>query len=208
MKKLYIVLIKAHTGLGSAARKLTGYPYTHIALSLDPSMTDFISFSRRYHYFPFEAGFTHEYRHYYAFGRHRSFRAKIFELEVADEKYAEVMSYIRECESDESRIFNLFSMATMTVLGGFRIYHSDNCMSFIAKCIELSGCERLSKPYWRYSIKDMDMLLSDHFFFEGSIVRKSCPDDGYMAHFRLGRYLRGGASLLGRLTYRLVFRKP
>ena len=62
MKDIYIVLIKAHTGLGSIARRLTGYPYTHIAVSLDRSMTDFISYSRRYHYIPFDAGYTHDYR--------------------------------------------------------------------------------------------------------------------------------------------------
>ena len=60
MKWVYIVLIKAHTGLGAVARHITGYPYTHIAVSLDRSMTDFVSFSRRFHNFPFDAGFTHE----------------------------------------------------------------------------------------------------------------------------------------------------
>ena len=32
MRYIYIVLIKAHTGLGSVARKFTLYPYTHIAV--------------------------------------------------------------------------------------------------------------------------------------------------------------------------------
>ena len=47
MRYIYIVLIKAHTGLGSIARKFTHYPYTHIAVCLDKSLTDYISFSRR-----------------------------------------------------------------------------------------------------------------------------------------------------------------
>ena len=207
MRKLYIVLIKAHTGIGSIARKVTGYPYTHIAVSLDPSMTDFISFSRRYHYYPFEAGFTHEYRQYYAFGRHSSFRAKVFELNVSKEKYAEVMAYIRECENDEKRIFNLFSMATMPLLGGFRIYKSDNCMSFTAKCIELSGCVKLDRPYWRYSIKDMDNLLTDHEYFEGRILRGDAQENGYMKPLSLIRYLRGMVLLFSKLTFRLLFKK-
>ena len=41
MKTVYIVLIKTHTGLGAVARRITGYPYTHIAVSLDRSMEDF-----------------------------------------------------------------------------------------------------------------------------------------------------------------------
>ena len=204
MKKLYIVLIKAHTGLGAAARRITGYPYTHIAVSLDRSMTDFISFSRKYHYFPFEAGITHEYRHYYAFGRHRSFRAKIFGLPVSDESFRAVEDYIRSCENDGEMLFNLFSMATMPLIGGFRIPHAENCMSFTARCAELSGCISLSRPYWRYSIKDIDELLSEYLLFEGSIKRSEAPDDGYMTPFEPIRYIRGMTKLLLRLTYRLV----
>ena len=204
MKKLYIVLVKAHTGLGAAARRITHYPYTHIAVSLDRSMTDFISFSRRFHYFPFEAGITHEYRHYYAFGEHRDFRAKIFELTADDEHYEAVKAYISACEKDKAMLFNVFSMATMPVIGGFRIPHSENCMSFTARCIELSGCVKLDRPYWRYSIRDMDELLSGHELFEGRIVRSRVPDDGYMTPFRLVMYLKGMSELFAGLTGRLI----
>lgn len=207
MKKLYIVLIKAHTGLGAAARRITRYPYTHIAVSLDRSMTDFISFSRRYHYFPFEAGITHEYRYYYAFGRHKYFRAKIFALPVKDECFEAVKEYILQCENDSEMLFNLFSMATMPVIGGFRIPHSDNCMSFTARCIELSGCTEMKRPYWRYSIKDIDELLSEYLFFEGRLLRGNAPDDGYMTPFEPIRYISGMAKLFSGLTYRLIFKK-
>lgn len=203
MKDIYIVLIKAHTGLGAVARRITHYPYTHIALSLNRSMTDFISFSRRYHFFPFESGITHEYRHYYAFGKHKDFRAKIFRLSVDEEHYKAVMSYIAECMNDSDMRFNLFSMATMPVIGGFRIPHTENCMSFTARCIELSGCAELRRPFWRYSIKDMDELLSEHLLFEGSIHRRNVPDDGYMTPFRPVRFLRGMIKLFAELTKRL-----
>lgn len=207
MKKIYIVLIMAHTGLGVIARRITGYPYTHIALSLDSSMTDFISFSRRYHYFPFEAGITHEYRHYYAYGRHRDFRAKIFEIEVDDKHYRAVADYISACERDSSMRFNLFSMATMSFAGGLRIPHTENCMSFTSRCIELSGCSELERPYWRYSIKDIDGLLSEKMIFEGRIKRGDVPDDGYMTPFEPIRYFTGMIKLFSVLTYRLLFRR-
>lgn len=208
MKKLYIALIKAHTGLGAAARLITGYPYTHIAVSLDRSMTDFISFSRRYHNFPFEAGITHEYRYYYAFGRHKYFRAKVFALPVSDECFEAVRNFISQCENDRKMLFNLFSMATMPIIGGFRIYHSYNCMSFTAKCIELSECVEMKRPYWRYSIKDIDELLSGYQFFEGRLLRGNAPDDGYMTRFDPVRYLSGMIKLFSSLTFRMLFKSP
>ncbi len=207
MRELYIVLIKAHTGLGAAARCITRYPYTHIAVTADRSMTDFISFSRRYHSFPFEAGITHEYRYYYAFGRHRYFRAKIFRLPVSDAGYAAVMDYIAKCEADKDMLFNLFSMATMPIVGGFRIPHADNCMSFTAKCIELSGSVEMAKPYWRYSIRDIDGLLTEHLFFEGRILRGGAPDDGYMTPFEPIRYLSGMVRMIIGLTWRMINKK-
>ena len=142
MKDIYIVLIKAHTGLGGAARWLTGYPYTHIAVSLDGSLRDFISFSRRYHNFPFEAGFTHEYRDFYAFGDHADFGAKVFKLKVGEQAYRKILAFIDERENG-GYLFNLFSMATMPLLHGFCIAGAENCMSFTAQIIELSGVTEL-----------------------------------------------------------------
>lgn len=208
MKTVYIVLIKAHTGLGAVARRITGYPYTHIAVSLDRSMEDFLSFSRRRHYFPFDAGFTHETRSSYAFGEHECFKAKIFALPVSDQAFSEITSYIAECERDKKRVFNLFSMATMPIIGGFRIWHADNCMSFTSKVIQLSGCAEMQRPYWRYSIKDIDKLLCSQFFFEGKMQRLLPPDDDYMEPFDLGLYLKDMLSLFGKLTYRLIFKRP
>ena len=57
---IYIVLIKALTGLGKFSRKISKYEYTHIAVSLDEKLDDFVTFSRKNHYSPFNAGFMHE----------------------------------------------------------------------------------------------------------------------------------------------------
>ena len=206
MKDIYIVLIKAHTGLGGAARWLTGYPYTHIAVSLDGSLRDFISFSRRYHYFPFEAGFTHEYRDYYAFGKHKDYSVKVFRLPVEAAAYSDILSFIDDREKG-NYLFNLYSMATMPVLGGFRIANAENCMSFTAQIIGLSRCVKLTKPYWRYSIKDMDELLTNLQYFQGKICKR--PQDNhseYMQALCIKRYLTGMIGLLVPLTKRLIMK--
>lgn len=207
MRYLYITLIKAHTGLGGVAGRLTGYPYTHIAVSFDPSLTDFVSFSRRYHHFPFNAGFTHEYRDYYAFGEHKSFRAKVFRLPVSEKAYGKILAFVEERESG-GYLFNVYSMATMTLLGGFPIVGAENCMSFTAQVIGLSGCVRLKKPYYRYSIKDMNELLAGFELFEGRIRKRpsDCHPD-YMKPFSLGRYFRDMAALLLPLTKRLILKR-
>ena len=171
MKHIYIVLIKAHTGLGKLARVFTHYDYTHIAVCADKQLTDFLTYSRRRHYVPLDAGFMHEYRDYYAFGRHRKFKAKVFKIPVSGRRYEDIMRFISECENDNMQMFNLFSMITMPILHGFRIYKAHNCMSFTARVIELSDAVKMDKPYYKYSIKEMDELLSEYILFEGYLKR-------------------------------------
>jgi len=96
----------------------------------------------------------------------------------------------------------------MPLLHGFRIAGAENCMSFTAQIIELSGVTELKKPYWKYSIKDMDELLSAYLFFEGKITKRPTdqhPD--YMEGFSMGRYFKGMAKLVFPLIKRLITRK-
>lgn len=205
MNDIYIVLIEAHTGLGAVARRITRYPYTHIAVSLDASLTDFVSFSRRFHYFPFDAGFTHEYRDFYAFGSHRDFGVKVFKLPVSDAEYAEICTFISRCEQDKSLIFNLFSMATMPLLGGFRIKGAENCMSFTAQIIKRCGYIKMKRNYWRYSIKDMDALLHDFCIYEGRLKRiPSKQYSSYMRPFRIVKYVQDMVHLIYTLCKRII----
>lgn len=193
MKKIYIVLIKAHTGLGRFARILGGYPYTHIAVSLDKSLTDFITYSRRKHYLTMDAGFMHEYRDYYAFGEHKKVRVKVFCLPVEDDKYKKVTEFIRNCENDPKGLFNLFSMVTMSFIHGIPIRHAHNCMSFTAGVIEASGAVHMDKPYYKYDIKEIDSLLTDYLYFEGFLKRKSSPGyDEYMKKYGISEKISSG----------------
>ena len=85
MKYIYVVLIESYTGLGKILKKFTGYRYEHIAVSLDKSLTEFYSFSRKQHHHPFKAGFMKEYRDYYAFEEYQKFYSKIFAIPVTEE---------------------------------------------------------------------------------------------------------------------------
>ena len=51
---IYVVLVKALTGLGKFARCFSKYDYTHIAVCLNDKFDDFITFSRRKHFAPFD----------------------------------------------------------------------------------------------------------------------------------------------------------
>ena len=207
MKYIYIVLIKAHTGLGSIARRITGYEYTHTAVCLNDRFDDFISYSRRRHYLPFDAGFTHEKRDFYAFGKHKSFKAKIFRIPVDEVHEEKVMDFVSECENDDRQLFNLFSMMTMPVIHGFRIYKTHNCMSFVMRIAELSGAALPERGYWRYSIKEIDEKLSEYFYSEREIGRTYSDEyTEYMKKPTFTEYTVCSIKLISELLKRMIIK--
>ncbi|MBR5722719.1 MAG: hypothetical protein IKX57_03750 [Oscillospiraceae bacterium] len=208
MNEIFIVLIRAHTGLGSIARLFTRYPYTHAALSLDRSLTDFVSYSRRYHSFPFDAGFTHEYRDYYAFGKHKDVKIKVFRLCPDDAHMQEIRRFLAQCESDRSQIFNLYAMMTMPLLHGLPVWKAHNCMSFSAKIAALSGIVRLTKPCERCALPELDAMLSPYLYFEGMLPRQSSAGyKRYMRPFSPVKFLTDMLRLNGQLISRMLLKR-
>ena len=201
---IYVVLIKALTGLGKFSRRLNKYEYTHIAVSLNEEMKDFITFSRKLHYAPFQAGFMHEKVEHYAFGNYKKVKVKIFKVPV--ENMRKIKSYAEKVEKDEEYIFNLYSMLTMPLLHGFRIYKAHNCMSFVGKIIELTDAVKMDKEYYKYNIEEMDRLLEPYFYKETEL-EKTTDDKDYMRKVGFLSNMRQFAGLNGKLMYRMMFKR-
>ena len=205
-KYIYVVFVKALTGLGKFSRMLNHYEYTHIAVSLDGVLEDFVTFSRKAHHAPFMAGFMHEKREHYAFGPHKKVKVKVYKLPVSPVKYVKIQKYIEEIEQDEEYIFNLYGMLTMPILHGLPIYKAHNCMSFVSKIIKLSGVVRMKKPFYKYNIPDMDNLLSG---FDAKVfyLEKKREDKAYMRKISILQNVKAFLSLNGKLIQRLMFKE-
>ena len=208
MKHIYIVLIESYTGLGKILKKFTGYRYEHIAVSLDKSLTEFYSFSRKQHHHPFKAGFMREYRDYYAFEEYQKFYSKIFSIPVTDEQYKEIQDFIDKLLEDDEQIFNLFAMLTTPIVHGFRIYKAHNCMDFTARVIEMAGV-KLNKPFFKYDIPDIEKLLDGYHVKEGYVKRiDSERYEKYVERSSLPAMLTEFVQAVVKLTHRCLFRKP
>lgn len=206
-KYIYIVLVKALTGLGKFARKFSEYEYTHTAVCLNENIDDFITFSRKKHYAPFNSGFMHETLDCYAFGNNKKVKLKIFKVPVTSENKKKIERYIDNAAKDKDYIFNLYSMATMFLIHGFRIYKAHNCMSFVSKVLELSESVPMTKKYYKYSIKDIDILLSDYKYKEGYFYKTKIQNKKYMDKVsfisNVGMFLK----LNGKLLYRIFSKR-
>ncbi len=201
---IYVVLVKALTGLGKFSRKISKYEYTHIAVSLEEELADFITFSRKYHYAPFHAGFMHEKVEHYAFGNHKKVKVKVFKVPM--ESMGNIKDYIKRIEEDEEYIFNIYSMITMPLLHGFRIYKAHNCMSFVGKIVELTGRVNMDKKYYKYNIEELDCLLTPYFYKETEL-EKTKDDETYMQNAGFLANLKAFARLNGKLIYRILCKR-
>lgn len=200
---IYIVLVKALTGLGQFSRIISKYEYSHIAVCLDEKLNDFVTFSRRKHYSPFNAGFMHEKREHYAFGENEKVKVKVFKVPVTKENKIKIIKYIEKIENDKEYVFNLYSMLTMPFIHGFEIYKAHNCMSFVGKIIELSKSVEMDKPYYKYNIPEMDELLEDYKYKEGYLKKKQ-EDYEYMQKDDMVSNVKMFVGLNGELIKRML----
>ncbi|MBQ8164885.1 MAG: hypothetical protein IJZ94_03630 [Clostridia bacterium] len=203
---IYVVLVKALTGLGKFARLFAKYDYTHIAVCLDDKLDKFITFSRRKHYSPFDCGFMIETLDCYAFGKNKYVKLKIFKIPVSRENKNEIEKFINNISNDDEYIFNFFSMITMPIFHGFKIYKAYNCMSFVSKIVELSDSVTMEEQYYKYNIKNLDVLLSKYFYKEEYFLKTKEATKDYMDYVSIFKNIWLFLKLNGKLIYRLIAR--
>lgn len=204
---IYIVLVKSLTCLGKFARNFSNYEYTHIAVCLNDNVDDFITFSRKKHYTPFNSGFMHETLDCYAYGKNENVKLKIFKVPVTHKNKQEIEKYIETIANDKDYIFNLYSMATMAIFHGFRIYKAHNCMSFVSKVLELSKSVPMTKKYYKYSIKDIDILLSSYKYKEEYFYKTKIQNKNYMDKVSFVSNVGMFFKLNGKLLHRIFSKR-
>jgi len=209
MKNLYIILPRSETFVAKIARTLTKYPYSHVTLSLDDNLEVFYSYSRLRNDSPLISGFAKEYRSHLASKEGVKLTCKIFKIPVTNKEYNNIKKFINDNEKDDLMLFNYLSMATLTIIGGFEVYKTQNCCGFVAQALEFIDKINLNKPYYRYLPKDFDDMLSkDYLYFEGELDTDfKYDDDYYFNKTKLKDKIFISLYLLRETFYRLFFKK-
>jgi len=204
---IYVVLVKALTGLGKFARLTSKYEYTHIAVCLDEKLDKFYTFSRKKHYSPFDSGYMVETLDCYAFGKHPEVKLKVFKVPVSKNDKKKIEKYIENISKDSEYVFNFFSMITMSIFHGFKIYKAHNCMSFVSKIVELTDSVDMSKAYYKYSIRDLDDLLNKYFYREEYFEKKKIETKEYMKYVGVIKNIVYFIKLNATLIYRMIVKR-
>ena len=100
-RNLYIAFVRSNTKAGVIIRKLTGWKYSHVSISLDPKLNEYLAFSRLNYKSSFMAGFTKEYRSNYTLMKNKSAEVTYYKIPINKEEYNRIKEFVDEIKKDK-----------------------------------------------------------------------------------------------------------
>ncbi len=208
MKSIYILITQTHTGFAGAVRRFAKVKYNHAAIALDENLTELYAFARPKHSAVMLARLVKESMFRYSLGKHSSVDCTIFKLDITDEQYEWVYNTIQGMLDNRDYMYNLFSVLSTPLTGGFATYQAFSCIEFIVYLLKRLGYP-VDKPLYRYRPDDLISLLSWQVHFQGNLLIYK-PDDTvdecYYEHLSVKEVM---ASMVVpfKLVYRLMFKR-
>lgn len=204
---IYVAFVRSNTKAGVIIRKLTGWKYSHVSISLDKTSGKFYAFSRLNYQSSFMAGFTAEYKSNYTLLKNTPAEITYYKIPVTDEELNKVKAFIFMLSRDKEYIFNYPSMFTTTILHGFRIYKSYNCITFVSKILSFLDSVELSKKYYKYDLNELEREVISYYDAKESFLinQLDCPN-AFFDKVGWKERKRQEMKLLSECFYRLFFK--
>ncbi len=199
-KKLYIMISKTDTGIGNLIRKVTGYPYNHVSMTLDENFHRWVSFARFHRDTPLYGGFIVEPAERFLAKGH-TIDIRIFALDLAPSRYEELRKLFSKAGTpDNGYIYNYLELLTLSAGLHCPIRDAYSCLGF---------ANAVMGTDFR-SIRDLDRQLTPHLFYDGTL-NDLAPDTGdrsdrYFTPLGLAENLTRSAKTLGTMFRRIVTR--
>lgn len=203
---LYIMISQTHTGFAMALRRVGGLRYNHASVALDDRLDHLYSFARPSYRAPMLARLNRESVSRYTLHREDFVDVVILRLPVTRSQYQWAAEVIRQVEQDEEYLYNLFSVITYPILGGFCTYKCFSCVEFVMYLLQGIGVE-LDRPLYRYKPEDLLTLFPQHLHFQGNLLdyRPEGEDPDYFAPMT-PRIMLSSVRVLGQLLFRMACR--
>ncbi|MGN0383185.1 MAG: hypothetical protein ACI4DS_02865 [Eubacterium sp.] len=208
MKKVYIVISKTHTKFGWIIRKVGKVRYNHAAIALDKELEHLYSFARPKHHALLLGRLVEENIYRYTLGKYPQVEAVIFQIEVSDEKFEWMKNTINNMLDSKDYLYNLFSVLSSPITGGFSTYKAFSCIEFVMYILKGIGY-RTKKPLYCYRPDDLLEIYSDSVCYKGNLLEYNSyeiSDSGYYEALT-GKEIKESFITPVRLFYRLIFKK-
>ena len=187
---LYVMVSQTGTGIGRIIRAVSGYPYNHVSVSLDPSEGCWYSFARYVRSAPLYGGFICEGPQRFCDGAGDSM-VRIYRTGIPEHRAAALEKILPLAGDPESGlIYNHFEAVAGALGFHVSVPGCHTCLSFASELLgqqheSIDSLCRALEPWLIYEGR-----------FSGIMPRKESTADGYLT--RMG-WLRGGANSVSQL---------
>lgn len=185
-QNIYIVLSRTQTGFARTLRSIGHLEYNHSAIALDKDLKELYSFARSEQYGWLTARLVRETTDRYLVNA-EDIAIKVYQVPVTPEQYEWVRSTIYEILHDPKFMYNLLSVLTYPLFGGFSTYKAFSCSEFVAYVLKHIGFN-ICKPLHRYRPDDLQPLLKYYQCYEGKLLSFSdvrTTSDSYFRPFSM-----------------------
>lgn len=199
-KKLYIMISKTDTGIGSIIRKVSGYPYNHVSMNLDGDFRRWVSFARVHQNTPLYAGYIAEPAERFL-AKGQTIDIRVFALDLSPERYQELRELFSKAGTPNSGyIYNYLELLTLSIGIPCPIRDAYSCLGFANSV--------MGTDY--RSIRDLDKHITPHLFYEGTL-NDLAPDTGdrsdrYFSRLGLAENLTHSVKTLTTMFRRIIHR--
>lgn len=157
-KYIYILLTRTGGIVPAVILAASGARFNHVAVSFSPYLEKIYSFARLHRSSPLVGGPVCECLDRYTTGNKRIVPAVLFALRVSGSEYEKAYSAVKKIFSDREYIYNLLSVVSMPLSGGFRMYKAYSCSEFAANILRKAGLDA-GIPTWQCTPDDIFRLL-------------------------------------------------
>ncbi len=181
MKHIYVMLSSTQTKFARVIRCLGRQKYNHASIGLDSEFDRVYAFARPQHNALFLGGLVTESLERYTLHNDTPTDVVIFCIPVSDEKYSDISERIGSMLYNPRYMYNLFSVLTHPIFGGFSVKDSFSCVEFAVWLLQSVGY-LTDKPRCKYTPDEVARILSDKMIYSGD-VRGVLEDSGNDAYF-------------------------
>lgn len=169
-RAIYVVFSQTQTRFGRVIRRIAKQKYNHASISLDSSLQQLYAFGRPHHSAVLLGCLVQESLERYTLRRmDREVPVAICRIPVNEDEYRWIENRINAIFEDKEYVYNLFSVLTYPLIGGFAMYKAFTCVEFVAHLMKY--LQYTNKPCSKYTPDELLMSLEDKKIFEGDIQK-------------------------------------
>lgn len=182
---VYIVISQTTSRFGGMIRKVLGCYYNHASIAFDEKLENLYSFGRFKQRMPLIAGLIKEYPARFLVGNRQQVPVCIYKIPITEEQYQKGLKRIQEITEDEDEyLYNLFSVLSYPLSGGFSTYKAYSCVEFVAHMVHYMNIPlTVKKPAYAYTPEELGKALNQKIYYEGNLLEYCHENIGDAAQF-------------------------